>query len=681
VVLAAGHVDTLRCLIQHSPIDINAMDALGRSSLLLSAQAGWLQCVELLLQYGANVNLVDRRLRSALSSALSSSRFDIVTCLVRAGAQISLHDIQHIDQKIDKLRQSYRPSPRRPQHLLFSQDESDVCLVAEGKRFYAHKAILSARSEYFCALLTGHLSKNLIPPSSSCNMVEVAFDDVPASLLSIVLRFLYVGQVDSDLSTAALFDLIVLANRFLLNDLVLLCGEVACDRGYLHPRTPLHMLKFSTVEGGRSLLHLMQAREQRKKGGGFESFQVIEEEEGFAQYPGPVVMDIGAWHRAMEEWECMLAEKKEMDELDWRCMTSIIDIWPEQDDEDVLTDDENREGDDASGGYGDVSTDETFESRQRSRRRAILLRKLRRHHRAVRGQREDACWVCGLDACFCGSASSPTTQGSQFKAVCSQPSSKLDEDLLVLLPLGYWNNWEARPSSSLSKSLPNLTDIRIFTTEEAEPQCQLPSQLSTFGDHKSHGGGLDSDDEDGVAGPHAPVPSSFRAHACILRCHSFRLLHAAATEQRVDVASRVMLLLLAICYGGDTFLSSLRLKSEVWIEDDSEENTLAELHAFESVSLTEVLDLMLAAHKLLDHPTQVAWYCGRLLCEHLNPHNVLQVFQTARQPDFSDEYLSLVSARFILMNFSLVVSSASFQRSTWRSEQELLEDTLRLVTA
>jgi len=240
-------------------------------------------------------------------------------------------------------------------------------------------------------------------------MVEVAFDDVPASLLSIVLRFLYVGQVDSDLSTAALFDLIVLANRFLLNDLVLLCGEVACDRGYLHPRTPLHMLKFSTVEGGRSLLHLMQAREQRKKGGGFESFQVIEEEEGFAQYPGPVVMDIGAWHRAMEEWECMLAEKKEMDELDWRCMTSIIDIWPEQDDEDVLTDDENREGDDASGGYGDVSTDETFESRQRSRRRAILLRKLRRHHRAVRGQREDACWVCGLDACFCGSASSPTT--------------------------------------------------------------------------------------------------------------------------------------------------------------------------------------------------------------------------------------------------------------------------------
>ncbi|GFO16760.1 BTB/POZ domain-containing protein 8 [Plakobranchus ocellatus] len=92
--------------------------------------------------------------------------------------------------------------------LYFNQYNSDCCLVVKGKKFPAHKCVLSARSEYFEAMLGGQWSESLL--------TEITLEGVSATAVQHLLLFLYGGLVTLPIDDASmdLLDLFLVADMY-----------------------------------------------------------------------------------------------------------------------------------------------------------------------------------------------------------------------------------------------------------------------------------------------------------------------------------------------------------------------------------------------------------------------------------------------------------------------------------
>ncbi|XP_077996128.1 kelch-like protein 26 [Glandiceps talaboti] len=74
--------------------------------------------------------------------------------------------------------------------LRVSGDLTDVVLVAENKKFYSHKAMLSSSSDYFKAMFTGGMKE------STSKQPEIELHGVSADGLETVLSFLYTSELN-----------------------------------------------------------------------------------------------------------------------------------------------------------------------------------------------------------------------------------------------------------------------------------------------------------------------------------------------------------------------------------------------------------------------------------------------------------------------------------------------------
>jgi len=91
--------------------------------------------------------------------------------------------------------------------LLFTnQLATDVSFIVDGKEIKAHKAILSARSPVFAAMLLSGMKE------SAENRVEI--DDIAPDIFEALLRFIYTDRID--LTTINTKDLLAAANKYLL---------------------------------------------------------------------------------------------------------------------------------------------------------------------------------------------------------------------------------------------------------------------------------------------------------------------------------------------------------------------------------------------------------------------------------------------------------------------------------
>ena len=73
---------------------------------------------------------------------------------------------------------------------LFNQsDFSDVELLVESERFYAHRIILAARAEYFRALLYGGLRESI----HDNRIIEIK--ECKAAAFKILLFYIYTGKI------------------------------------------------------------------------------------------------------------------------------------------------------------------------------------------------------------------------------------------------------------------------------------------------------------------------------------------------------------------------------------------------------------------------------------------------------------------------------------------------------
>ncbi|XP_022902316.1 BTB/POZ domain-containing protein 9 [Onthophagus taurus] len=96
--------------------------------------------------------------------------------------------------------------------LCTSQEYSDIVLVVEGQKLYAHKMILAARSEYFRALLYGGMKE------SSQSVITLA--DAPLKAFKILLKYIYSGQMFvMALKEDVILDILGLAHLYGFQDL------------------------------------------------------------------------------------------------------------------------------------------------------------------------------------------------------------------------------------------------------------------------------------------------------------------------------------------------------------------------------------------------------------------------------------------------------------------------------
>lgn len=95
---------------------------------------------------------------------------------------------------------------------------SDVVFIADGKELRLHKSVLMARSSVFEATFSHSMKE------SANNAVEV--EDVRYEVLRELFRYIYAGQANGIENFAD--DLLVVAERYLVQGLKTMCEEVLC---------------------------------------------------------------------------------------------------------------------------------------------------------------------------------------------------------------------------------------------------------------------------------------------------------------------------------------------------------------------------------------------------------------------------------------------------------------------
>ncbi|GAB6031713.1 BTB/POZ domain-containing protein 9 [Chamberlinius hualienensis] len=117
------------------------------------------------------------------------------------GTNRSVGDVEHVYQLSEDIGALY-----------LSNEISDVTIILENTRFYGHKVILAARSEYFRALLFGGMRE------SQESEIELKGTSVVA--FKLLLKYIYTGQMGlASLKEEVILDVLWLAHQYGFVDL------------------------------------------------------------------------------------------------------------------------------------------------------------------------------------------------------------------------------------------------------------------------------------------------------------------------------------------------------------------------------------------------------------------------------------------------------------------------------
>lgn len=97
---------------------------------------------------------------------------------------------------------------------------SDVTLVVENKKIYAHRTILGARSDFFKAMLFIGLKES--------KESEITLTEVTYTIFMDILKYIYCGDIKIDNPDRAI-EIIVASNYFRLNRLKAICEKIIRD--------------------------------------------------------------------------------------------------------------------------------------------------------------------------------------------------------------------------------------------------------------------------------------------------------------------------------------------------------------------------------------------------------------------------------------------------------------------
>lgn len=123
--------------------------------------------------------------------------------------------------------------------LLASNEYSDVTILADGRKFFLHKNILSNYSEVFKAIFDKCSQENK----------KVELEGVRYEVLQKVFRFIYTGDVNNIEETAK--DLFDVANKYCIEGLKALCLESMSKN--LNKDNAIEYFKFSMIKNDEKL--------------------------------------------------------------------------------------------------------------------------------------------------------------------------------------------------------------------------------------------------------------------------------------------------------------------------------------------------------------------------------------------------------------------------------------------
>ncbi|KAH8698697.1 ankyrin repeat-containing domain protein [Talaromyces proteolyticus] len=91
-----GQPEVMSMLLAEEGIDLNVQDQWGKTALIWAAYMGQLKCVELLLQAGADYQIVDRDRKTALQGAIARDQKYVITCIVKWELRQGGYDVDNL---------------------------------------------------------------------------------------------------------------------------------------------------------------------------------------------------------------------------------------------------------------------------------------------------------------------------------------------------------------------------------------------------------------------------------------------------------------------------------------------------------------------------------------------------------------------------------------------------------
>ena len=109
-----------------------------------------------------------------------------------------------------------------------SGDFCDVCLRLNGRRFYAHKAVLAATSPYFRSMFTSQMKERKSPEVNLTRSLALESDES----FKIIIKFLYSGEIL--LTRENVEDILRISDFLLLDDVKSYCHDFYLKHGNLN---------------------------------------------------------------------------------------------------------------------------------------------------------------------------------------------------------------------------------------------------------------------------------------------------------------------------------------------------------------------------------------------------------------------------------------------------------------
>ncbi|XP_027877321.1 ankyrin repeat and BTB/POZ domain-containing protein 1 isoform X2 [Xiphophorus couchianus] len=125
----------------------------------------------------------------------------------------------------------------------------DICFRVEGFDFLCHKAFFCGRSDYFKALLEDHFSEGEQLQSQPSTPV-ITLHNISHEVFIHVMYYIYTD--DTELTMDSVFDVLCVADMYLLSGLKRLCGKTLakaiCEDNVLHMWKTAKLFRLSRLE-------------------------------------------------------------------------------------------------------------------------------------------------------------------------------------------------------------------------------------------------------------------------------------------------------------------------------------------------------------------------------------------------------------------------------------------------
>ncbi|TKS77742.1 Ankyrin repeat and BTB/POZ domain-containing protein 1 [Collichthys lucidus] len=161
-----------------------------------------------------------------------------------------------LQEDMAQLAKSALPTGRRAgfDELPFNKLENfqsypDICFIVDGYNFLCHKAFFCGRSDYFKALLEDHFSEGGRLQSQPSTPV-ITLHNISHEIFIHVMYYIYTD--DTELTTENAFDVLCVADMYLLPGLKSLCGKTLaktiCEDNVLYMWKTAKLFRLSRLE-------------------------------------------------------------------------------------------------------------------------------------------------------------------------------------------------------------------------------------------------------------------------------------------------------------------------------------------------------------------------------------------------------------------------------------------------